>query len=326
MKHAQPNRSPTPTPTTPTPHVFHPWDGKRVGSVGEEATGLIRDLAERQHGVVARRQLVGLGLGKGLIQERLRTRLLIPIHRGVYAVGHRRWDLHHRWMAAVLACGDRAVLSHRSAAHHWDLRGSRGPIEVARESGGGYRHGVLIRQVERLPAAEVTTKGGIRVTTVERTLLDLATVLDDLQVGRALVAADRSGSLRRGELGRLIEGHRHGTARLRRVAAEADPRAVEARSGVEVDFLALCQRAGVPAPQVNVLVEGRLVDFLWPQGRLVVELDSYRYHGDRLAFERDHGSTVVLEAAGYRVLRVTERMLELDPQPFLDLLARTLGT
>jgi hypothetical protein len=276
--------------------------------------------------VVARRQLLALGLGKGLIQERRRTRLLVPVHRGVYAVGHRRHDLRHRWSAAVLACGDRAALSHRSAAHLWDLRGSRGPIEVARESGGGRRHGILIRQVERLPPEETTIERGIRVTTVERTLLDLAVFLDDLRLGRAVVAAERSGRLRWNELRRLLAGRsRPGVPRLARVVAEADPQAVEARSGVEVDLLALCRGAGLPAPALNVLVEGRLVDYLWSRQRLIVELDSYRYHGDRIAFERDHGATMALEAAGYRVLRVTEEMLTRDPRPFLDLLRRQLA-
>jgi hypothetical protein len=297
------------------------------GPGGEEATRLIRELAESQHGVVARRQLIALGLGKGLIQERRRTRLLVPIHRGVYSVGHSREDVRHRWAAAVLACGDRAALSHRSAAQLWDLRGSRGPIEVARTSGGGRRHGLLIRQVDRLPAAEVTLAGGIRVTTVERTLLDLATFLDDLQLGRAFAAAERSGRLRWSALRRLLEapGGRAGMSRLRRVAAQADPRAVEALSGIEVDFLALCGDAGLPAPQVNVLLHGHLVDFLWPARRLIVELDSFRFHGDRLAFERDHDSTLVLEAAGYRVLRVTEQRLAADPTSFLNHLAPALG-
>ena len=313
----------------PTQHVFHPSDGKRVGEggpVGEGATRLIRELAESQHGVVARRQLVALGLGKGLIQERRRVRLLVPIHRGVYAVGHRRGDFRHRWVAAVLACGDGAALSHRSAAHHWDLRGSRDPIEVSRVSGGGRRHGVLIRQVDRLPPQEVTLKDGIRVTTVERTLLDLATLLDDRQLGRALVAAERNNRLRWSELRRLlaVPGRRAGMSRLERVASQADPRAVETRSGVEVDFLALCRGADLPAPQVNVLVEGRLVDFLWPLQRVIVEIDSFRYHGDRIAFERDRGSTLSLEAAGYRVLRPTESTLSLDAKSFLGLLKQTL--
>jgi hypothetical protein len=111
---------------------------------------------------------------------------------------------------------------------------------------------------------------------------------------------------------------------LRRLCNEVDPTAVDARSGTEVDFLALCRRANLPLPQVNVLVEGRLVDFFWPKERIVVEADSYAYHDDRAAFERDHKSTVALMAAGYKVLRATDRMIERDPEFFLGLVRDSL--
>jgi Protein of unknown function (DUF559) len=319
-----------PTSPTPDPHprVFHQIDGKRVElpSASERATQLIRELAECQHGVVARRQLLDAGLAKGLIQERLRVRLLVPIHRGVYAVGHGRVDLPHRWMAAVLACGDRAALPHGSAAHLWDLRFSRGPVEVTRLAGGRPRAGILLRQTSTLAPEDLTRESGIPVTTLERTLLDIAADLDAGRLERVVVAADRSGRLRWGRLQRALEEGkgRPGVARLRRVAEEVDPGAAEVRSGLEVDFLALCRKAGLPAPAVNVLVAGRLVDFLWPERRVIVEVDSYRYHGDRSAFERDHRSTLILETAGYAVHRITERMLTQDPGSFLDLVRNSL--
>lgn len=302
-------------------------DGKRVElTPSEAATRLIRDLAERQHGVVARRQLLEAGLGRGLIQERLRIRLLIPVHRGVYSVGHRRGDLRHRWMAAVLACGDRAVLSHGSAAHLWDLRRSRGPVEVTRLAGARPRAGIRLRQTSALAARDLTREGEIPVTTIERTLADIAAELNPTQLERAVVAAARSGRLRWEELRRVIEegAGRPGVASLRRVAAEVDPVAVEVRSGPEVDFLGLCRKSRLPVPAVNVLVEGHLVDFLWPGQRVVVEVDSYRYHGDHPAFERDHRRTLALETAGYAVHRITERMLSGDPAPFLSLVRRSL--
>jgi very-short-patch-repair endonuclease len=92
-----------------------------------------------------------------------------------------------------------------------------------------------------------------------------------------------------------------------------------------VDFLALCREAGLPMPQVNVIVEGQLVDFHWPKERLVVETDSYKYHADRPAFERDHERTVALQAAGHTVRRTTYKMLERDPRPFLRLVRKALG-
>ncbi len=111
---------------------------------------------------------------------------------------------------------------------------------------------------------------------------------------------------------------------LRRLCLQVDPDAVESRSNPEIDFLALCREANLPKPAVNVTVEGRLVDFLWPKQRLIVEVDSYRYHGDPPAFERDSRSTVTLMTAGYKVLRATDRMLEEDPRPFLNLVRSSL--
>jgi very-short-patch-repair endonuclease len=112
---------------------------------------------------------------------------------------------------------------------------------------------------------------------------------------------------------------------LRRLCRQVNPEAVDARSNPEVDFLALCREAGLPAPRVNPIVEGRMVDFFWPAAGLVIEIDSYRYHGDRPAFERDHESTVALMSAGYRVLRTTDRLLEDDPLPFMRLVRDALG-
>jgi Protein of unknown function (DUF559) len=167
---------------------------------------------------------------------------------------------------------------------------------------------------------------GIPVTSIERTLRDIAGRLDARQLERAIVAADRSGRLRWPQLARQLTGGGapRGAGRLRRVAELVDPQAVEARSGLEVDFLALCREAGLPRPCVNVLVEGYLVDFFWPERRVVVETDSYAHHGDRPAFESDRERTIALNGAGYKVHRVTERMLERDPAPFLNLVRCSL--
>jgi hypothetical protein len=291
-----------------------------------KATRLIRELAERQHGVLARWQLVEMGLGKGAIQDRIRSGRLLPIHRGVFAVGHRRIGLRGEWMAAVLASGCGAVLSHGSAAHLWGLRRSHGAIEVSRCSGLRRRPGIQVHQCRSLPPADVTTEAGIRVTSIERTLLDIAAGLDARLLERAVVAADRSGRLRWPELERVLAAGRgrKGAARLRRVVMQVDPSARDAISPLEVDFLALCREAGVPAPEVNVLVGGHVVDFLRPDKRVIVEADGYRYHRDRPAFERDHELTVALTAAGYEVHRATYRMLERNPRPFLEIIRRSL--
>ena len=291
------------------------------------ATGVIRELAERQHGVVARRQLIEMGFGTGLIQDRARSGHLVPLHQGVFALGHRRLSLRGEWIAAVLACGPNAVLSYASAAALWGVRPSRPPIEVTRVSGNRKPHGIRVHQTRVLPVEDVTTCAGIPVTSLERTVRDMAARLDERQLERMLVEADRSGSLSWPALQRVLDrpGGWKGASRIRRVARQVDPRAKETRSPTEVDFLALCREAGLPLPHVNVLVAGKLVDFHWPVARLVVETDSYGYHGDRPAFERDHESTIKLTIAGYRVLRVTHKMLERDPEPFMRLVSEELS-
>jgi very-short-patch-repair endonuclease len=290
------------------------------------ATKIIRELAERQHGVVARWQLTEAGLGTGLIWDRVRSGRLIRVHQGVFALGHRRLTRHGEWMAAVLACGPSAVLSHASAASLWGVRGSRGPIEVLRTSGNRRPHGVRVHQTRFLPTADVTRTAGIAVTTIERTAVDMAGRLDRRQMEHFLVEADRAGHLRWATLAKVLErpGGRKGIGRLRLVASRVDPRMRETRSTTEIDFFALCRDWGLSLPQVNVLVEGYLVDFHWPGERLIVETDSYSFHSDRIAFERDRKSTVVLSAAGYLVHRFTRQMVEDEPRPIMQLVRRSI--
>lgn len=290
---------------------------------------MLRELAERQHGVVAWRQLVDLGLTEGLIKSRIKAGQLVVLHRGVFALGHRRIGRYGEWLAAAFACGPGAVLSHGSAAQLWGIRGSRKPIEVTRVSGHRRPHGVRLHQTRSLPAEHMTVEAGIPVTTLERTFLDNAPRLDARQLEHDLVEADRSGRLRWRELWQVITEHgrgRKGVRRLKRVAFQADPRFADAVSTSEVDFLMLCREEGLKMPQVNVLVEGKRVDFYWPEERLIVEADSYGYHADRPAFERDHQSTVDLEVAGYRVHRTTYKMLQSNPRPFLSLVRGALAT
>jgi len=295
---------------------------------GDTATQVVRKLAERQHGVVARRQLLECGLSSELVKGRLVSGYLVPIYEGVFAVGHLRITRWARWMAAVLATGPHAVLSHGSAAEVWAIHRSKGLPEVTRRSGGTTRSAVLLHQTRVLEPVEMTIEAGIPVTSLERTLLDIAASRDERQLEHDVVAADRTGRLRWSELQRLLDRtpRRPGVGRLRRVANRVSPHAVDAKSPIEVDFLALCREAGLPEPSVNVFASGHLVDFLWSAQRVVVETDSYSYHGDRLAFERDHERTVALVAVGYEVHRVTRRMLSRDPDSFMRLVRRSLFT
>ncbi len=231
-------------------------------------------------------------------------------------------------MAAVLACGPGAVLSHFSGGHLWNICGSSGPVEVLRQSGGAAHRGLRLHQTRRLEPYEVTLEKGIPVTSVERTLLDLAGRMGARRLERILVQADKTGSLSWPALARILSRRRgrKGAGRLKRIAAEVDPRAVDALSVTEIDFLALWRETCLPLPAVNVLVEGHLVDFLWPQQKVVVETDSWGFHGDQPTFERDHQTDVDLVAAGYDVHRATYKMLDRDPDPFIANVRRALLT
>lgn len=293
-----------------------------------EATRAIRALAERQHGVFARWQLLELGLEKNLIQRRIEGGLLIPVFQGTFTLGHRRISRQGYWMAAVLASGPGAVLSHASAMELWGIRESTGPIEVLRRSGGVHRRrtGIRLHQTRRLPKEHVACEQGIPVTTIERAFLDMAARLSAKQLERDLVAAERIGRVQWLRLNGIVAcgRGRKGAGKLRRVVAAVDPRAASTLSPLEVDFLALCREYGIPLPEVNVMVAGYLVDFVWPSERLVVETDGYTYHADRRAFESDHERTVALTAAGYEVHRATGLMLSRDPDTFMNLVRRSL--
>lgn len=299
-------------------------------------TASIRSLAERQHGVVAHWQLLDAGAGMGLPLRRREAGLLIPLYKGVYAVGHRSLNREGRRMAAVLACGRGAVLSHFSAGHHWGICGSTGPVEVLRQSGGlkpKSHNGVRLHQTRRLEAYEVTMARGIPLTVMERVLLDLAGRMDTKWLERVFVQAYKRDDFSWSRLARITTRRRgcKGVGKLRRIALEVDPEALETKSPSEVDFLALWRETDALPPVVNVLVAGHLVDFLWPAQKVIVETDSWSFHGDPLAFEKDHQRDIELVSAGYDVHRTTAKLLERNPGPFLQnvrraLLSRTAST
>lgn len=234
-------------------------------------------------------------------------------------------------MAAVLACGPGAVLSHFYAGRLWGLCGSRGEIEVLRQSGGFRPHGhrgVRLHQTRRLFSFEATVERGIPVAVMERVLLDAAGMRDSKRLERMFVQAYKREDFSWARLGRIIARRRgcKGVGKLRRIALEVDPEALETKSPPEIDFLALWREASLLTPSVNVLVKGHLVDFLWAEQKVIVETDSWSYHGDPLAFEKDRQRDVELIAAGYDVHRTTAKMLAHDPDPFLQNVRRALLT
>jgi predicted transcriptional regulator of viral defense system len=283
------------------------------------ADARIADLAKGQHGVVARRQLLSLGIGKEAIEWRLRSGRLHRLHRGVYAVGHRALSREARWMAAVLFCGPEAVLSHRSAAALWGIRVSSGAIEVTAPSKSRSR-GRIRRHFAVLPADEVTERNGTPVTTVPRTIFDLAAVEPIGLVEQALRQVERLRLYDALSLTDLLARYprRHGSRTVRECLRRLhDLPDGFTREKLEARFLAFLDRYGFPRPRLNAwLTIGShryQVDCLWPAQKVIVELDGYATHGTRHAFEGDRDRDRRLLAAGYRGPRVTWRHLHEIP-------------
>jgi hypothetical protein len=291
-----------------------------IGRAGGSPDAAIAELAERQHGVVARWQLLGLGLGRGAIGRRVEMKRLHVTHRGVYAVGHRRLSRMGWWMAAVLACGPDAVLSHRSAAVLWGiLENSPASIEISAPRQLAGRAGVRVHTAS-LAGDERTVEAGIPVTTVARTLLDLAAVLQLHQLNRALERAEALRLAGPTPLVALVARHRgrRGAARLRQALEQGRVLPAVTKSELERRFLTFLEKAGLPRPRTNVWLEiaGEWieVDCVWSEQRVIVELDSRAYHQTGAAFERDRERDRRLLAAGWRVARVTDHAMEAGPR------------
>jgi very-short-patch-repair endonuclease len=269
-------------------------------------------LAERQHGVVSRAQLLELGVGNDAIDRRLKLRRLCHVHRGVYTIGHRLLTQHGRWMAAVLAYGPDTVLSHRAAAALWGMRGGT-YVEVTAPSARRGRDGIQVHRAA-LPADERTTHRGIPTTTVPRTLLDLSAVLKRHEVRSALRQAEHLRLTDPLSLHDLTTRYprRPGLKAIKALLEEASIGARIIRSELEERFQDFLVRVGLPLPQTNVVIEGYEVDCVWPEQRLIVELDGHATHSPTYAFELDRARDRRLEAAGWHVIRITWRQLELE--------------
>jgi very-short-patch-repair endonuclease len=285
-------------------------------------------IATEQHGVISRCQLTGLGVGAGSIQRRLEAGRLHRIHQGVYAVGHSDLTGRGRWMAAVLACGEGALLSHRSAAALWELLPTTAAgIDVTGARTIHRQRRICVHRPRRFDSSDRTIRDGIPVTTVARTLLDLAEAVSRPPLERAFEAAERLALL---DL-RAVEGvldrarGRRGRKHLASIAMRYREQPVT-RSQLERRFLDLCRDASFPLPAVNASVAGFEVDVLWPAQRLIVELDGYEFHRTRLAFERDRLRDAELQLAGYRIVRVTHRRLIDEPRAVATSIRRLLGS
>jgi very-short-patch-repair endonuclease len=286
------------------------------------------ELVLRQHGVVARRQLLALGLSASAIARRARAGRLHAVHAGVYAVGHPLLSRDARWIAAVLACGPGAALGYGTAAFEWSLRRGEPPLieVVVADRGPRRRTGVRIHRHPGLGSDEIRVARGIRVTTPARTILDYAAVATDRELAYALDQAEIQELIDYPALDAVARAHpRHrGSTRLRRMLAEYEAGAANTRSDLEKAFLALCARHGFPRPLVNQPLCGLTVDFVFVGQRVVVETDSWRWHRGRAAFERDRERDALLAAAGYTTLRFTDRQIELAAPSVVRALATAL--
>jgi very-short-patch-repair endonuclease len=253
----------------------------------------IARLAANQHGVLSSTQLKAAGLSTSSIGDRVAAGRLHRLHRGVYALGHTNIGNEGRWMAAVLACGEGAVLSHRSAAALWRIGPAVQVVDVTVLSDGGRaaRKGIRLHRSLTLSPADLTRRAGIPVTKPARTLLDLRRNIPTREFDRAL---------REAEFLNLPIGD----------AFKPD----RTRTDLEGLFLLLVHRHRLPQPEVNVRVDRFLVDFLWRDERLVVEVDGWESHRMRSAFEEDRARDARLNVLGYTVLRFTWRQVEDDPR------------
>jgi Protein of unknown function (DUF559)/Transcriptional regulator, AbiEi antitoxin len=277
----------------------------------------IARIAASQHGVVTAKQLSLVGLGRPAISERVTSGRLHRIFHGVYAVGHRAPSLHGRFMAAVLACGDDAALSHSSAAVLWELlKPLDGPVHVSipTTSGRRSRRGIRLHRCPSLstpaqPSSSPTYlnqeggRGGGRRTT-RRHQIPVTTVtrtIEDLRATQLLPPHLVRRAIRQAELkGHHLEG------------IESD----RTRSDLESLFLALIQphRDRIPPPEINRKLGRWTVDFLWRRQRVVVETDFWTYHRGSVAWQDDHARDLDLRSAGYAVLRFTDVQLEAEPE------------
>ena len=285
-------------------------------------------LARGQHGVLSRAQLTALGLTQQSISRALAAGRLRRVHVGVYIVGGAVLAREARWIAAALAGGRHAVLSHRDAATLWGMADyAHGDIEVTVPgTGARSQPGIRIHRTRHLPPEDVTSRCQIPVTTPARTLADLARVISPRHLQPAFDQGLRSGVLTpaalREQLGRARG--RRGAPALRALLGDDPESVARTRSPLEARFVRFCSEEGLPPPEVNAYVCGSEVDASWPGTNVVAELDSWTFHGDREAFERDRAKWAALTAAGFRVVPVTDRRLKRDRVELVAALRRLL--
>lgn len=296
---------------------------------GTEADRIIQAIGKANNRVVTYRALAAAGIGGNLITLRVARGRLYRVHHGVYLLDPpEKAGRITLLTAAVEACGPGAVLSHRSAAEWWELLPAHaGYIDVtvvARTAGD--RPGIRRHRVPELDRRDVRTRHGIRVTSLARTVLDGASYLRGEDLEELVGAAIGPGRTSVQEIEGAIERSpsRRGVRRLcRLLRQDGGPRWT--RSWGERRLLSLIREAGLPVPLTNRQLHGFQVDAVWPDHKLVVEVDGWPFHRDRDAFENDRARDATLVAHGYRVIRFTARQLRDQPLLVLGQLAAALA-
>jgi hypothetical protein len=283
----------------------------KVGTVER----VLARIAGAQHGLVTRRQLRAAGVSDGEIKQRLGTGALLRVYRGVYRVGHQAPSVEARYLGAVLACGDGALLCGRAAGYLFGaLKGAAPPPEVIARTEKHVR-GVRTRR-GRIHQRDATTWRRIPVITLPRTLVDLAAVLDLHELARAFHEAEVRHRTSPAQVETVLKRRPNspGAAKLRAVLRGDAPIVL---SKFEQRALSLLRDAGLPPPVTNRPAGGRYVDFRWPDQRLTVELDSYRYHHSRHAWEQDRRRERQARARGDEFRRYTWGDVFEQPQQML---------
>jgi very-short-patch-repair endonuclease len=296
-------------------------------SIHQSAAAEAWRLAAEQHGVIARRQLLELGFSSRAIQHRLANGRLHLVMPGVYAVGRPELTRRGKWMAAVLACGDDAVLSHESAAALWEIReAERGAIDISLVAQSARRRpGINVHRRTSLRPEDVTTRHNIPITSVIRTLIDLAPRLKEEQLEAAINEAAKHEYIDPESLRASLDDRRGqpGVASLRELLDRRTFTLTD--SELERRFIPLAARAGLPAPLTQQYINGFRVDFYWPELGLVVETDGLRYHRTAAQQARDRLRDQAHTAAGLIPLRFTHAQVRYEPAHVEDVLRATHG-
>lgn len=298
-----------------------------MGAKKRQQTGApgVWALAGQQHGVISRRQLDALGFGAKAVRHRLEVGRLHSQGQAVYSVGRPGLSREGRWMAAVLACGDGAVLSHGSAAALWRIGRERGGVEVSVPRASHLkRPGLTAHRRKRLYRPDVGECNGIPVTSPAMTILDHGARLGRGPLERMINEADMRDLIKPEELRAFLDTHprQEGVGRLKDLM---DRRAFRFKTQTELErwFLPIAARAGVPAPLTQHRVNGFKVDFFWPALGLVVETDGLTYHRTPAEQAADRVRDQAHTAAGLTPLRFTHDQVRHEPAQVRRVLAAT---